>query len=117
VSTTLYGHSNYGLIYKSYRARESFAAAEVEVLSSASEDVCERYNGNEIVRKEGKTDTKEFIYRSWTEEDDIGPGDRICRPHEMWAPDLRGAYSTGVIQVTASSPKKWQWKDFFPLST
>jgi hypothetical protein len=42
-----------------HRARESFASAEVEVLSSTSKDVSERYNGNEIIRKEGQTETKE----------------------------------------------------------
>jgi len=100
----------------SYRARESFATAEVELLSSTSENVCERYNGNEIIRKEGKTETKEFIYRSWTEEyrrTDIGSGDRIRRPHENWVFDLRGACSNGLLQLADSSPKKWQWKDFF----
>ena len=95
---------------------ESFAAAEVEVLSSTSEDVCERYNGNEIIREEGKTETKEFIFCPWMEGDRrtySGPSHSFI--HDNWVFDLKEACSTGVIQPDYSSKRKWQWKDFFPL--
>jgi hypothetical protein len=104
----------------SYRARESFATAEVEVLSSTSENVCKRYNGNEIIRKEEKTETKEFIYRPWTEADgssEVKPSDVRTRPiYENWVFDLREACSIGVIEPTGYLSKRiWHWKDFFTL--
>ncbi|KAH7311891.1 hypothetical protein BKA65DRAFT_157187 [Rhexocercosporidium sp. MPI-PUGE-AT-0058] len=45
------------------RARESQAMAEAELLSSTSEEVCELFDGNQIVRVLGAPDTKEFVYR------------------------------------------------------
>ena len=94
----------------SYRARESFATAEVELLSSTSENVCERYNGNEIIRKEEKTETKEFIYRSWMEVDggsEVKPSDvGTRRIYENWVFDLREACSIGVIEPTGYLSKR-----------
>ncbi|KAF2107492.1 hypothetical protein BDV96DRAFT_672970 [Lophiotrema nucula] len=43
------------------RARESKAAAEAELLSSTSANVCELWNGQEIVRPFGVPNTKELI--------------------------------------------------------
>ncbi|KAH7262861.1 hypothetical protein BKA59DRAFT_489522 [Fusarium tricinctum] len=43
------------------RARENLAAAEVELMSSTSEDVCELWNGSEIVRSLGSPPVREFI--------------------------------------------------------
>ncbi|KAH7390337.1 hypothetical protein BKA64DRAFT_696475 [Cadophora sp. MPI-SDFR-AT-0126] len=45
------------------RARESRAMAEAELLSSTSDEVCELFDGNQIVRVLGEPDTKEFVYR------------------------------------------------------
>lgn len=45
------------------RARESRAMAEVEVLSSTSDEVCEVWSGSQIVRATGKATMKEIIYR------------------------------------------------------
>ncbi|USP78311.1 uncharacterized protein yc1106_05585 [Curvularia clavata] len=42
-------------------ARESLAAAEQELLSSTSDDVCEMWSGTDIVRQLGKPRTKELI--------------------------------------------------------
>lgn len=42
------------------RARENLAAAEVELMSSTSEDVCEVWNGSEIVRSLGSPPVREF---------------------------------------------------------
>ncbi|KAM5346265.1 hypothetical protein ACJ41O_009270 [Fusarium nematophilum] len=44
------------------RARENFAAAEMELMSSTSSEVHERYNGQRIVRCQGSTPVWEFIY-------------------------------------------------------
>ncbi|KAF5973492.1 ankyrin repeat protein [Fusarium bulbicola] len=43
------------------RARENLAAAEVELMSSTSQDVCELWNGSEIVRRLGSPPVREFI--------------------------------------------------------
>ncbi|KLP19115.1 uncharacterized protein LW94_486 [Fusarium fujikuroi] len=43
------------------RARENLAAAEVELMSSTSSDVCELWNGSEIVRSLGSPPVREFI--------------------------------------------------------
>lgn len=44
------------------RAKESQAAAEVELMSSTSHDVCEICNGQAIVRLVGFSPIKELIY-------------------------------------------------------
>ena len=43
------------------RARENLAAAEAELMSSTSEEVCELWNGREIVRCMGSAPICEFI--------------------------------------------------------
>jgi hypothetical protein len=43
------------------RARENLAAAEMELLSSTSKEVCELWNGSEVVRCMGKCSLTEFI--------------------------------------------------------
>ncbi|KAI7759048.1 hypothetical protein LZL87_010043 [Fusarium oxysporum] len=43
------------------RARENLAAAEVELMSSTFQDVCELWNGSEIVRSLGSPPVREFI--------------------------------------------------------
>jgi hypothetical protein len=43
------------------RAREGKAAAELELFSSTSSEVCELWNGQSIVRQLGVADTTEFI--------------------------------------------------------
>ncbi|KAJ4186853.1 hypothetical protein NW755_007585 [Fusarium falciforme] len=44
------------------RARENMSAAEMELMSSTSKEVCELYNGQIIVRCQGSTPVWEFIY-------------------------------------------------------
>ncbi|KAJ4317750.1 hypothetical protein N0V84_007187 [Fusarium piperis] len=44
------------------RARENMSAAEMELMSSTSKEVCELYNGQTIVRCQGSTPVWEFIY-------------------------------------------------------
>ncbi|KAK2038833.1 hypothetical protein LZ31DRAFT_477902, partial [Colletotrichum somersetense] len=43
------------------RARENLAVAEQELMSSTSSEVCELWNGNEVVRCMGSAPIKEFI--------------------------------------------------------
>lgn len=44
------------------RARESYAIAEQELLSSTSDEVCECWSGNAIVRVMGSPEILETIY-------------------------------------------------------
>ena len=44
------------------RARESRAAAEVELMSSTSHDVCEVWNGRQIVRVMGSSPVRQILY-------------------------------------------------------
>ncbi|KAJ3464737.1 hypothetical protein MRS44_009523 [Fusarium solani] len=44
------------------RARENMSAAEMELMSSTSKEVCELYNGQTIVRCQGSAPVWEFIY-------------------------------------------------------
>jgi hypothetical protein len=50
------------------RARENIAAAEVEVMSSTSHDVCELWNGKAIVRTAGRPMVKQLIYLDWLKD-------------------------------------------------
>lgn len=60
------------------RAREGQAAAEVELMSSTSHDVCELFNGQSIVRLIGSSSVQELVY----------------------VHDLRDATETGIDGVT-----------------
>ncbi|KAL7936388.1 ankyrin repeat-containing domain protein [Trichoderma chlorosporum] len=44
------------------RARENLQAAEIDVMSSTSKEVCELWNGNSVVRCPGSADISQFIY-------------------------------------------------------
>lgn len=44
------------------RARENDAAAEVEYLSSVSQEVCEIWNGHSVVRIPGSPEIQLFVY-------------------------------------------------------
>ncbi|KAH0553022.1 hypothetical protein GP486_006781 [Trichoglossum hirsutum] len=56
------------------RARENIAAAEVEVMSSTSHDVCELWNGTAIVRTVGRPMVKQLIYIDWLKDEKDGFG-------------------------------------------
>jgi hypothetical protein len=43
------------------RARENLAVAEAELMSSTSKEVCEMWNGHQVVRVMGHGDIREFI--------------------------------------------------------
>ena len=46
------------------RARETYAQAEIELMSSVSQEVCELWNGKSIVRTTGRPEIKQIIYLS-----------------------------------------------------
>lgn len=46
-------------------ARESKATAEAELLSSTSEDVCELWGGNQVVRAYGVSNMQEFVIKNF----------------------------------------------------
>ena len=53
------------------RARENTAAAEMELMSSTSREVCELYNGQSIVRCQGSALVWEFILVSPSDSDNL----------------------------------------------
>ena len=82
------------------RARENIAAAEVEVMSSTSHDVCELWNGTAIVRTVGRPMVKQLVYLDWLkDEKDVfglftldksagqlskeGMQERLCHPSKI----------------------------------
>jgi hypothetical protein len=52
------------------RARENIADAEVELMSSTSQDVCELYNRKAIVRMIGRPIVKQLIYLDWLKDEE-----------------------------------------------
>ncbi|KAF2791447.1 hypothetical protein K505DRAFT_207343, partial [Melanomma pulvis-pyrius CBS 109.77] len=65
------------------RARESPATAEQEILSSTSNNVCELWNGNEIVRQLGKCKTTEFVMFT-SQDGEIQLADLPHSVHNGW---------------------------------
>ncbi|KAB8076124.1 hypothetical protein BDV29DRAFT_189726 [Aspergillus leporis] len=86
------------------RARESRATAEMEIMSSTSDAVCELWSGAEIVRERGMPRTKEFIYL---------PVDAKAALAEWRASrivyDLRTACEERLMQITKST-RKIPWR-------
>ena len=54
------------------RARENNATAEMDLMSSVSQEVCELWNGKSIVRSTGRPEVKQIIHLL-TEEGDMSP--------------------------------------------
>lgn len=52
------------------RARENRAAAEVELMSSTSHEVCELWNGQSIVRTLGRPEVKQLLWFEEVDDDD-----------------------------------------------
>jgi hypothetical protein len=74
------------------RARESRAVAEAELMSSTSNEVCELWNGQEIVRVMGKGPIREFIILMANEgEENKGEARTPITPEEMPVIKLSGA--------------------------
>ncbi|KAF2112232.1 hypothetical protein BDV96DRAFT_551207, partial [Lophiotrema nucula] len=73
------------------RARESRSTAETELLSSTSADVCELWNGQEVVRQYGSADTKEFILH-------------YADSSKLEVMDLADAYGNNILVESSGKP-------------
>jgi hypothetical protein len=68
------------------RARENIAQAELEVMSSVSEEVCEVWNGKAIVRVTGRPQVKKIIHIP-LDKDDVSPESFITVDKNTWSPN------------------------------
>ena len=66
------------------RARENVANAEIELMSSVSQEVCELWNGKSIVRSTGRPEIKQIIHLP-AKEGDISPKSFITMNPETWS--------------------------------
>ena len=66
------------------RARENYADAEIELMSSVSKEVCELWNGKSIVRSRGNPKVKQIIHLP-AEEGDISPESFITMDPDTWS--------------------------------
>ncbi|KAL9611820.1 MAG: hypothetical protein Q9167_003547 [Letrouitia subvulpina] len=66
------------------RARENIAAAEIELMSSVSQEVCEVWNGNSIIRSMGSPQIKQIIHLP-AYEGDISPASFITMNPGTWS--------------------------------
>lgn len=66
------------------RARENLAAAEVELMSSTSDEVCELWNGREVVRCMGATPVVEFICLLPEDKSDQQPRTGPSKIRDFW---------------------------------
>lgn len=66
------------------RARENFADAEIELMSSVSKEVCELWNGRSIVRSRGNPQVKQIIHVP-AEDGDISPESFITMDPATWS--------------------------------
>ena len=66
------------------RARETTAGAEIELMSSVSQEVCEVWNGTSIVRSMGSPQVKQIIYLP-AEKEDFSPDSFITMDRKTWS--------------------------------
>ncbi|KAH7161737.1 hypothetical protein EDB81DRAFT_642681, partial [Dactylonectria macrodidyma] len=78
------------------RARENFANAEAELMSSTSNEVCELWNGNDVVRCMGSAPITEFICLLPENVHNSG-NDPTIRP-KIVASDLDNALAKGYLK-------------------
>lgn len=88
------------------RARESRAAAEEELTTSTSQDVCEIWSGQSVVRLVGAPRIVQLIY---LEDDNVEPEDRLltlenqtkagCKLESVEAPGEYDNYLTLKLKV------------------
>ncbi|KAH7013118.1 hypothetical protein EDB80DRAFT_364139 [Ilyonectria destructans] len=78
------------------RARENFSAAEAELMSSTSNEVCELWNGNDIVRCMGTAPIAEFI--CLVPEDMESAGSDPKTSPKIMACDLDQALANGYLR-------------------
>ncbi|KAK0514771.1 hypothetical protein JMJ35_003388 [Cladonia borealis] len=68
------------------RARETTASAEIELMSSVSQEVCEVWNGTSIVRSMGAPQVKQIIHLP-AKEGDFSPESFITMDRKTWSRD------------------------------
>ena len=66
------------------RARETTAGAEIELMSSVSQEVCEVWNGSSIVRSMGSPQVKQIIHLP-AREGDFSPESFITTDQKTWS--------------------------------
>ena len=66
------------------RARETTAGAEIELMSSVSQEVCEVWNGTSIVRSMGAPQVKQIIHLP-AEDGDFSPESFITTDRKTWS--------------------------------
>ncbi|KAM0433476.1 hypothetical protein ACHAPT_004356 [Fusarium lateritium] len=90
------------------RARENVSAAEMELMSSTSKEVCELYNGQTIVRCPGSSPVWEFIYLipiTSRKQDSDGRLDiRVVTLEEACQEDRKLLHKLDIF-TSSSSPK------------
>ena len=90
------------------RARESRAVAEAELMSSTSNEVCELWNGQEIVRVMGKGPIREFIILMSHEGEESRDQPATATPNEMPVIKLSDAVrsKSGTTEEPHTSPSR-----------
>lgn len=68
------------------RARETTSGAEIELMSSVSQEVCEVWNGASIVRSMGSPQVKQIIHLP-AGKDDFSPESFITMDRKTWSRD------------------------------
>ncbi|PVI00797.1 hypothetical protein DM02DRAFT_486823, partial [Periconia macrospinosa] len=93
------------------RARESLATAEQELLTSTSDNVCELWSGQEIVRVIGPSNIKEFIFYTENEQDQQDAQIQVIPPYKAIT-DLslleedRGQTKESIDQIVKDEDKR-----------
>jgi len=84
------------------RARESRAIVEAELMSSTSNEVCELWNGQEIVRAMGEGPIREFIILMANEGEESRDQATATAPDEM--PVMKLSHAVCSKSGTATKP-------------
>ncbi|KAF2728108.1 hypothetical protein EJ04DRAFT_592429 [Polyplosphaeria fusca] len=93
------------------RARESRAAAEIELMSSTSREVCEVYNGKGVVRAMGTPKLTQFILfpAQYRNRDDTCGIHTLKTAYERSQPYLeKGKYGVKTDWSTSKKQEDWQ---------
>ncbi|KAI3317682.1 hypothetical protein HD806DRAFT_526912 [Xylariaceae sp. AK1471] len=80
------------------RSTENIHAAEMELMSSTSDEICELWNGNDVVRCQGSAPVLEFICAMPNElPENPAPNITINRADNLDSTELRLAALSGII--------------------
>ena len=89
------------------RARENKASVEIELMSSVSQEVCEIWNGQSIIRSTGQPQVKQIIHLP-SKEGDISPESFITMNSNTWTKgyELRKGDKSAEITGSKKLPAK-----------